>query len=299
VGGSVLKAEERVVFVVSFEIDTWRLGVDRRPAPPSAGELRVEGRAEIIAPAIADHVAPGMLIEATARFASLQRRGFDPFVAEGFVPVARRIFLHADEAPRRDLLRRARGDTIVANTLLSSIIPLIAARLGEDWIDDSLSFVDVTIAATRLQDAVRVLAPPIRGGDGRSLAVIVPPWEQHGLPAALLGAQLRRMRIDARVISGLGITAIATLLNRTPPDAVLVSVASHRSAKRLPDLTSALRTAWAACRPIVVGGPAVAAGLVTRAQCGADLVTADPGEALRFCGFDLSQQPRDLAGAEA
>ena len=46
-------------------------------------------------------------------------------------------------------------------------VPLAARKLGEAWVDDTLSFSQVTIGAARLQEIVRV-ARPADVGDGRS-----------------------------------------------------------------------------------------------------------------------------------
>lgn len=113
--------------------------------------------------------------------------------------------------PVRELverLRRPGGDVenfvlgflqrgISAEAVLLDLFAPAARQLGDMWVDDSCSFVDVTLASGRLQHLIHVvsdrfLAPvPSRTGVGRILLSVV-PGEQHSLGLIMLGEFFRR-----------------------------------------------------------------------------------------------------------
>ena len=262
--------------------------------------VRVDAKMDRIAPAGPDDPAADA-VPGTAWRQGDVLRGLagSEAAARAFVPVAHRMFLDADETPRRALLQRARSDPALAGRLLSDVVPAVAVLLGRAWATDQLSFVDVTIASVRLQSLVRALTPTVRSDRADPVAIVVPPWEQHALAPALALAALRRSGVDARALPGTTAQAIAADLARRPPKGVLVSVGSRRSAARLPDLVASIRRAQLRRVPIVVGGPAVLADFATCRNSGADLVTNDPRKALRFCGIRLGTGADEEAVVDA
>lgn len=72
-----------------------------------------------------------------------------------------------------------------------------ARRLGEQWEDDSLSFVDVTIGLLRLHQVMRALAPEFRAEaapqrPGRRALLVPAPGEQHSFGLAMVTEFFRR-----------------------------------------------------------------------------------------------------------
>ena len=161
--------------------------------------VRVDAKMDRIAPAGPDDPAADA-VPGTAWRQGDVLRGLagSEAAARAFVPVAHRMFLDADETPRRALLQRARSDPALAGRLLSDVVPAVAVLLGRAWATDQLSFVDVTIASVRLQSLVRALTPTVRSDRADPVAIVVPPWEQHALAPALALAALRRSGVDAR-----------------------------------------------------------------------------------------------------
>ncbi|WP_371156096.1 B12-binding domain-containing protein [Jannaschia sp. 2305UL9-9] len=236
-------------------------------------------------------MSAAVLVTTLKRFAGLARLAEHPeSIARGLVPLIEAAFLHADDAPRRCLLSQAKADARFADLLVTEVFTDVARSLETGWNDDHLSFVDVTIASTRLQDAIRILSrpcPPAR--DIASLLMIVPQWEQHGLPAIFATEKLRRLGAPTRLLSGLSTPEIIRLAARIAPHAVLISTSSYRSAARLPELVRSLRKDIPQTFPIIVGGPAMVENRTLCAHSGADLATSDLNEALRFCDFPLRE----------
>lgn len=255
----------------------------------------------LVIPSLPGTVSTGALLTAAERFAAVARGPqVDPVAIDGFVPMAERIFLHSEEAPRRALIDAARREARLTALLVEDVFPKVARLLEEGWNTDRLSFVDVTIAATRLQDAVRALGrfvlPP---AETRAVMLIVPPWEQHTLPGVFAADRLRRMGAPARLLSGLSVPQLLPLIARTGPAGVLLSVGSHRSAARLRPMIGALRAQVPRPIPIVVGGPAMEADAATCRCSGADMATDDLLAALSFCDFRLGEGADERRGADA
>ena len=110
---------------------------------------------------------------------------------------------HAMEAFLRDLVRQK----VPAATVADLYIPALARRLGDDWLDDRVSFMEVTLASSRMQGMLRAigaawtadLADPAQQG---ALLLIVVRNEQHTLGAMVLLGQLRRMGVSVRLSVG-------------------------------------------------------------------------------------------------
>lgn len=75
-----------------------------------------------------------------------------------------------------------RGGLSLEAVYVDLLIPT-ARRLGDDWVDDSISFTDVTLGLSRMQQVVRTLgwkAPATGGGGDVRTAYFIPsPGEQH------------------------------------------------------------------------------------------------------------------------
>lgn len=206
------------------------------------------------------------------------------------IRLAERIFLHDEETPRRALLDRGLGDLDFASRLTANIFPNVAKRLEDGWGNDRLSFVDVTIAAARIQDALRILGritlPP---AETSAIALVVPPWEQHTLAATFAAQAMRDMGAHVRMLTGGKTEVICAMLARVPMQAIMVSISGEASRERAPDLLAALRKAAPVAAPVIVGG--AIAGDSSGSVCprGADLMTNDFAEALGFCKIPLSR----------
>ncbi len=100
-------------------------------------------------------------------------------------------------------LRRAR----ISPTLFADrYVPEIARRLGKGWEDDTMSFAQVTMGASRLQAILREIGADWAADQGAlasmthaersTILMIVPPGEQHTLGVFVLIGQLRRRGVS-------------------------------------------------------------------------------------------------------
>ncbi|MEM8823264.1 MAG: hypothetical protein AAGF30_06610 [Pseudomonadota bacterium] len=229
------------------------------------------------------------------------RPGADLFLLDhAAIRLVEKVVLHDDEAPRRALLARGKSDPVFAARLLTDILPNVARRLDSGWAEDRLSFVDVTIAAARVQDALRVLGRvTLPTPEANAIALIVPSWEQHTLAAAFAAQAMRDMGAQVRIITGPTITTIAAIVARAPVQAIMVSVSGEAALDRTPDFLTKLKKAMPLALPVVVGGAVAEEKGAARCPRGADLMTNDFGEALGFCKIPLSRLSGEKAVTDA
>lgn len=99
-------------------------------------------------------------------------------------------------APRRLLARFkevARADRLTFEEMLFDRIRPVAQRLGDCWLEDTLSFGEVTVGAAALQRVVAALGDDAEGPlTHRELVVLTAaPGEQHVLPIHMLSEAIR------------------------------------------------------------------------------------------------------------
>ncbi len=213
--------------------------------------------------------------------------------------LAEAIMLDPEEYGRRALLDLGSADKMLARDLLDWVFPSVAQHLEIGWNEDRLSFVDVTIASTRMQQTVRALGPPARSTPvNNGVTMIVPPWEQHGLAASIAAQKIRAMGVPVRMITGKDRSEAARALDVQRPAALFVSVGSTRAALGLPEFLQHIRKSSKRALPIAVGGPALVGFPDLAKRTGADIATNDVAKALGFCDIELckgNETPDSLA----
>ena len=210
-----------------------------------------------------------------------------------------------DEAAWRDVLDGlplGPEDEDEAARMATRLLPQAAAVLGDDWAEDRLSFVDVSIAAGRLHTALRLLgARAARAASDPAIPILVPAWEQHVLAAAFAADRICRAGRRGVVLAGLTAERAGALPLVRDAEAVLISFAERQAPRRVRDYVSTLRAALPARVTLLLGGPAFASCHID-AYASADRVhaTNDPVAALRAAGLDLAPAPapgRSATGA--
>ncbi|WP_293573280.1 hypothetical protein [Phaeobacter sp.] len=169
--------------------------------------------------------------------------------------------------------------------LIEDYIPATARDLGDQWLADHLSFVQVSIGAARLQAALRGLyaALPRQVLDvGLQLAVITPPDEQHTIGTIIVGNTLRLAGHTVWLATGFHDYEIVERLARRDFDAILVSIAQERNLAKLPLFLERVRAACHQPVSLYVGGCALERlSTAERSTLGADLVTSDMEQVTR------------------
>lgn len=163
--------------------------------------------------------------------------------------------------------------------LYDAYIPRAAARLGDLWLEDRLSFTAVTIGMARLTEAFRGLSPAflktrsagIRAAPlGRRALFALAPGETHALGVVMAADHFQRGGWSVRVELRSDAAALEAIVRAQPFDLVGISAGSRRV---IPELRRTLRRLRAAASPgarFALGGPLASLEPDIAAQVGAD-----------------------------
>lgn len=190
-------------------------------------------------------------------------------------------------------------ERVAAAAVADLYIPEMARLLGEDWIEDRLSFVQVSLAAARMQAMLRAIgctwaADTAAPGAARALILTVPAREQHTLGALVLLGQLRRLGITVRLVLGPVRHEIPRLLRQGGMTGVLISVAGTARLADAAELVKEIRQEGPPGVPVVLGGAVLLSDRDAVGALGADLVTSDLRAALAVCGMTIGAERAQL-----
>ena len=132
-----------------------------------------------------------------------------------------------------------------------------ARSLGDSWLDDSMSFLDVTIRSERLQGVVRQVDEMLTvssRSNGPSVLILVAEAEQHTLGAFVLALQLRLAGFSAVVRVAPVAADLTILLAANRFDLVLVSIGCSAGLESGIGLVRTLRLLSRGDMRIYVGG---------------------------------------------
>jgi methanogenic corrinoid protein MtbC1 len=144
-----------------------------------------------------------------------------------------------------DTVAQMTANGISATDIIDLYIPESARQIGDLWVSDQCSFVDVSVAASRLQRLLRSVArrfdatvfldqPPQR------VLIVVPEGEQHSLGGALVVNQMQRAGIGAEITLGTSLETLRALVAKTPYALVGLSVGSEKTLDRIGTLIDAI-----------------------------------------------------------
>jgi methanogenic corrinoid protein MtbC1 len=161
-----------------------------------------------------------------------------------------------------DSVAQMTANGISATDIIDLYIPESARQIGDLWVSDQCSFVDVSVAASRLQRLLRSVArrfdatvfldqPPQR------VLIVVPEGEQHSLGGALVVNQMQRAGIGAEITLGTSLETLRALVAKTPYALVGVSVGSEKTLDRIGILIDAIIAERETAPGILLGGWAI------------------------------------------
>lgn len=178
-----------------------------------------------------------------------------------------------------------------SDEFFQTFVPEAAFRLGELWLKDEASFVDVTVGAGRLQALYRDRPEPEGNAGsgliplGQSFLMVVPAFEDHSLGAFAAADRMRRHGVWVQMAIRPSNADLLGLVATRRFAAIGFTAATWKTVEKLAELVDYLRTKSADVPPIVIGGRAVAESNVVRARTGADFVVGTAREAIERCGL--------------
>jgi methylmalonyl-CoA mutase cobalamin-binding subunit len=207
-------------------------------------------------------------------------------------------FMSEREEPRRAIMARMRQEGVSTREIIDIVLPEIARQAGRRWMDDEISFADVTIVTARLQETVRALGRVPRGGhETRNTAetalakararvlLIIPRPEEHTLGAFVLADQIRRYGCEVDVAMDQHPRQFAEKVRKTRYNMVGITASGRRSLASARELVEIIKTSVTRVTPVVLGGSVVGGGKDLKAMTGVDHVVQDGPSALIACGL--------------
>jgi methylmalonyl-CoA mutase cobalamin-binding subunit len=181
-------------------------------------------------------------------------------------------------------------------TVACSYVPEAARLLGEWWLADKVSFVDVTVGTERLHALVREVDGQLDHATqviGPSALILVAEAEQHTLGAFVLALQLRAAGLSAMVRVAPGSSELTQLMAANRFDLALVSVGCSAALSSGIGLVRMLRHITGGGMAIYVGGSIPISDERLVSETGADRALRDVSALLADHGVGGSGQMLD------
>ncbi len=231
------------------------------------------------------------LVESALRKVKSGQAGEMPADREGWVERLCEALMSESETSHRAVIASLMATGIDRREFYEFYVPSAARRLGEMWVKDEASFVDVTVGGGRLQALFRD-----RSGEGgrnydrviplgESFLMAVPAFEQHSLGAFVAADQLRRHGVWVHMGIGLTLSEIADVVQEHRFAAVGLSLATWNTVEKATEVVDYLRSHLDHVPPIVVGGRAVTDRRKVAQRTGADFAVRTAREAIERCGL--------------
>ena len=190
-----------------------------------------------------------------------------------------------------DTLRSARiPDAQIADLYLAEA----ARTFGEAWLQDRMTFSQVTIGVVRLQEVLHQLKADCEGDvaladTAPAALIIVPPGEQHTLGALLLSLGLRRRGLSVNLQFAPTMPELSRLVADRPFDIAFVSLGTTERVETCVKLVKSLKRLSKGKVLVAIGGAVIDTCQDALASSGADLVTNDVDQVLARLAQDREQ----------
>lgn len=181
-----------------------------------------------------------------------------------------------------------RGHRLSPDTLIDLYVPAVARILGERWVDNTISFAEVTIGSMRLQ-ALLEEASMQAAPSGRLLQreiqvlVVVPQGEQHFLGASVIAAQSRRLGCNVSTSFDEDFGSLQTRISQENPDLVLVTCSRAELLETAARTVQIVKEASANDLVVALGGAFQTDYEAVKDIKGVDIVTSAVSEAIAYC----------------
>jgi hypothetical protein len=218
-----------------------------------------------------------------------RRSGGQPVLRADLLERFRAAACAEDDGPLSLVMAEFLREKVPAAAVADLYIPALAARLGEDWMDDVLGFAEVSLATARLQAMLRAMgaawaADAACPGASEAIVLCTAPGEQHTLGALVLLGRIRREGVSVRLLLGPTAAELRDAFERVAPRGVLISAAGTGRLAQLRDFVKTIRQVAPPGLPVIVGGGVVAWLDDAAAATGTDLAATSLDEALAACG---------------
>ena len=224
-----------------------------------------------------------------------KRKPLESFLSQMFDAV-----LAAHPAALSEVIKGMRRARIPGPVIAEVYVPVIARRLGDAWVADTLDFGAVTIGSARLQGLLRKLerdwAVPVMPlpKNPPAFLVGVGQGQQHTLGAAVLAGQLRHRGMSVNLDLELTSDSLVRHVLDQELSGVLLSAAACDDLASLREFVCVIRQ-HGRITPVFIGGSILTQSVDIKIQPGADLVTQGVENVLNFCDIRTVAQDDTFA----
>ncbi|MEI4231548.1 hypothetical protein [Roseovarius sp. D22-M7] len=182
--------------------------------------------------------------------------------------------------------------------LYQSVIPDAARHLGEMWLYDEATFVEVTTGASRLQSLIRERKVGDNGPGmdrsvplGQSILLVIPQFEDHSLGAFVAADQFRRHGVWVNLAIGLETDEVVNLVAGGRFSMVGFTLSTGNALDRMTDLVTDIRDSVKECPPLIIGGSVVDQESAVADRTGATYAVQSVREAIERCRLVSVAEP--------
>lgn len=181
-----------------------------------------------------------------------------------------------------------RAEGLAIEAVMLQLMAPAARRLGDLWLDDKLSFLDVTAGLGRLQGVMRALGPDFDGDvpgqiHGKKILLAPASGEQHIFGLSVVAAFFRRAGWEVTFEPRIAFDDLLILVRAERFTAIGLSVAGDKFLPAFPAQVDALRRASLNENvTLLAGGPAFLLDPDLHKRVGVDAVACDATEAVQM-----------------
>ncbi len=202
----------------------------------------------------------------------------------------------------------------VVNTMLDSGIPIkevfevfipdAARQLGDYWIQNTLSFAEVTLATSKLQTIARTfeslyVGTSNSGASGPEIMVINPRGEQHTFGAQMIARQFQRLGASPYLSINDNVKEIKKIITKHKFELVGLSLSDYKLYHRRSELRSIIKLIKRFGIPIIAGGSLIHSHKSMVKSLNVDIITDDAVSVLRYfhSNFSIKKNISDIVTA--
>lgn len=186
------------------------------------------------------------------------------------------------------VLDELRGFRLTRDAIIDLYVPQVAIQMGDMWMNDEISFSDVTVGALRLQSLMSEASNELVWGGQVSTnvlhaLVVVPEGEQHFLGASVVTTQLRRAGCGVSLAIAETQKQIMQRVTGDRPDMILWSCARVEALESVIKTVKKIKASVENVPVLALGGPLRGNADGIKEQVGVDLVTNATADVVGFC----------------
>lgn len=187
-----------------------------------------------------------------------------------------------------DIAEDLRAHRVTVDTIIDVYIPQAARLLGEKWVNDEITFSQVTIGTLRLQALLSEISAGncnAHLGDRNRLhtLIVVPQGEQHFLGANVVAAQLRRIGCEVAMSFDETHEVLRGRVKFDAPDLVLITCSREGTLESVARTVAVLRSEPNDGLIIALGGAVTGSEKNLKEVTDVDIVTSSAAAAVAFC----------------